>query len=307
VLKNRAVFFLAGPLAFFLALPGLCQTSVKDDQGYDFPLGPAPRRIVSLAPNVTEVLFELGLGPQIIGVTRYCDFPPAALAKEKIGGLIDPDLERIRALDPDLIIAFRGNPLPVVQRMRSLRLPVFVLEMGQTLESVFPFLDKIGRVTHRDKEAQGLIRDLRDRYLAVEAALRGETRKPRLFISLHGLGLWTCGQESYLTDLADKAGGTNIAGRFPRRWLNYSREQLLQDDPEVFVVLVKSPEDFGPAKRWLTEQTYLESLPALRSGRIFPLDENKTSRYGPRLFDALEELARRLHPGCFARKPPPGL
>ncbi len=300
------MILLAGPLALFLAIPGLAQTSVKDDQGYDFPLGRAPRRIVSLAPNVTEVLFELGLGPEIVGVTRYCDFPTAALAKKKVGGLVDPDLERIRALDPDLIIAFRGNPLPVVQRIRSLRLPVFVLEMGQTLESVFPFLEKIGRVTHRDKEAQILIRNLRDRYLAVEAALRGQARKPRLFIALHGLGLWTCGQESYLTDLADKAGGTNIAGRYPRRWLNYSREQLLQDNPEVFIVLVRSPEEFGPAKRWLTDQPYLEGLPAVRSGRIFPLDENKTSRYGPRLFDALEELARRLHPLCFDRSPSPG-
>jgi len=302
VLKSGAAFFLAGPLALLLALPGFCQTSVKDDQGYDFPLGKPPQRIVSLAPNITEILYALGLGKEIVGVTRYCDYPPDALTKEKVGGLIDPDLERIRALNPDLIIAFRGNPLPVVQRMRSLHLPVFVLEMGPTLESVFPFLGRIGRVTRREKEAAVLLQGLRAKYEAVGSALRCDARKPRLFISLHGLGLWTCGRESYLTDMADKAGGTNIAGLIPKRWANYGREQLLRDNPEVFIVFVKSPEDLGPAREWLSGQPYLQSLPAIKSGRIYPLDENKTSRYGPRLFDALEELARDLHPRCFEAK-----
>jgi iron complex transport system substrate-binding protein len=254
---------------------------------------------VSLAPNITEILYALGLGKQIVGVTRYCDYPPDALAKEKVGGLIDPDLERIRALNPDLIVAFRGNPLPVIQRMRSLNLPVFVLEMGQTVESVLPFLERIGRVTRREKEAAALVQDLRTRYDALETALRCDTSKPRLFLSLNGLGLWTCGRESYLTDMADKAGGTNVAGLIPKRWANYGREQLLRDNPEVFIILIKSPGDFGPAREWLSGQAYLQSLPAIKSGRIYPLDENKTSRYGPRLFDALEELAHVLHPGCF--------
>lgn len=294
--------FLAGPLALLLALPGFCQTSVKDDQGCDFPLGKPPQRIVSLAPNITEILYALGLGKEIVGVTRYCDYPPEALTKVKVGGLIDPDLERIRALNPDLIVAFRGNPLPVIQRMRSLRLPVFVLEMGQTVESVLPFLERIGRVTRREREAAVLVQGLRARFDAVETALRGDGSKPRLFLSLHGLGLWTCGHESYLTDMADKAGGTNIAGSVPKRWVNYGREQLLRDNPEVFIILVKSPADFGPAREWLSGQTYLQSLPAIKSGRICPLDENKTSRYGPRLFDALEELARVLHPRCFEVK-----
>jgi iron complex transport system substrate-binding protein len=298
-LKRIFLSILLGLVALIPAIAGGGQTSIKDDQGYDFPLGAPPQRIVSLAPNITEILYALGLGKEIVGVTRYCDFPPEALTKEKIGGLIDPDLERIRALSPDLIVAFRGNPLPVVQRMRSLRLPVFVLEMGQTVESVLPFLERIGRVTRREKEAADLVRSLRARYDAVRAALRCDADKPRLFLSLHGLGLWTCGRESYLTDMADKAGGASIAAGVAKRWVSYGREQLLRDNPEVFVVLIKSPADFVPAREWLTGQPYLQSLPAVKTGLIYPLDENKTSRYGPRLFDALEELARVLHPRCF--------
>lgn len=305
-MKRVFLSILLGLAGLIPAIPGGGQTGIRDDQGYVFPLGPPPQRIVSLAPNITEILYALGLGKKIVGVTRYCDYPPDALTKEKVGGLIDPDLERIRALNPDLIVAFRGNPLPVIQRMRSLRLPVFVLEMGQTVESVLPILERIGRVTQRQKETAVLVRGLRARYDAVKTALRCDAGRPRVFLSLHGLGLWTCGRESYLTDMADKAGGANIAGRVPKRWVNYGREQLLRDNPEVFIILVKSPADFGPAREWLTGQTYLQSLPAIKSGRIYPLDENKTSRYGPRLFDALEELARVLHPRCFEAEPAEG-
>ncbi|MGB8959622.1 MAG: helical backbone metal receptor, partial [Candidatus Aminicenantales bacterium] len=102
---------------------------IKDDLGGPFPLPEGtPRRIVSMAPNITEILFALGLGGRIVGVTRFCDWPPEARAIPRIGGLVDPNVEVIRSLDPDLVIAFRGNPLRLVDRIRKLGLPVFVLD-----------------------------------------------------------------------------------------------------------------------------------------------------------------------------------
>ncbi len=290
------------PILTALAVQAFGQGTLKDDQGYVFPVGPPPQRIVSLAPNITEILFDLGLGAKVVGVTRYCDHPPEALAKPKIGGMIDPDLEKIRALSPDLIIAFRGNPLPAIQRMRDLRLPVFVLEEGETLESLFPFLEKIGGVTQRQNAASSLIQRLKSEYDRVEKALRHARTRPRLFLAIQGLGFWTSGQASYLTDLVEKAGGASIAGRITKRWVEFSREQLLQAEPEVFVLLVKSDGDFEAAQKWLTGQASLQSLPAIRNRRIFSLDENETSRYGPRLFSVLADFARRLHPECFGRR-----
>jgi iron complex transport system substrate-binding protein len=297
-MTRRAILALAGTLILATSASLRAQTVLRDDLGYEFrPRGGAPRRIVSLAPNVTEILFALGLDREIVGVTRYCDYPPQALAKEKIGGLIDPDLEKIRALNPDLVVAFRGNPLPVIRRLRGLGVPVFVLEEGITLASVFSFLEKIGKVTGREGEASSLADGLRARFKAVEAALRDVPARPRVFLCLHGAGFWTTGRNSYLHDLIIRAGGINVAGGVEKRWVNYGRERLLQDRPETFVVLVKTPGDFGPARDWLAGQAFLESLPAIREGRVYPLDENMTSRYGPRLFDALEELVRILHPG----------
>jgi len=300
----RAVIILVGLMTLSAPIFAPGQTGVVDDLGYVFPPGPAPQRIVSLAPNITEILFALGLDKEIVGVTRYCDYPPQVLTREKVGGLIDPDLEKIRALNPDLVIAFRGNPLPVIQRMRGLGLRVFVLEMGETLESIFLFLEKIGSVTQRSKESAGLVRRLRTKFEHIEKALQTARAKPRVFLALQGMGLWTCGRKSYLTDLVSRAGGANIAGRIDKRWVNYSREQILEDQPEVIVLLVKTARDFSPAKEWLDGQAYLQSVPAIRLGRIYPLDENKTSRYGPRLLDALDDLARILHPESF-RPPPP--
>jgi len=294
---------LLGLVALAVPLSGQGQVEVKDDQGYAFPLGPAPQRIVSLAPNITEILFDLGLDRQIVGVTRYCDFPAQAAAREKVGGLVDPDLEKIRALNPDLVIAFRGNPLPVIQRMRGLGLRVFVLEMGETVDSIFPFLEKIGRVTGRSDECAALAGRLRARLGRVDSALRAARTRPRVFLALQGMGLWTCGRESYLTDLVNRAGGVNIAGRIVKRWINYSREQVLEDRPDIIVLLVKTDRDFAPARDWLAGQASLESLPAVRRGAIHPLDENAASRYGPRLLDALDALARILHPECFETPP----
>ena len=116
------------------AILGNQRLTIKDDLGNTHVLWTPPQRIISLAPNVTEILFALGLENKIIGVTRFCNHPKKALTKNRIGGMVDPDLEKIIDLHPDLIIAFRGNPLRLIQRLKSLDLPVFVLETGTTLE-----------------------------------------------------------------------------------------------------------------------------------------------------------------------------
>jgi iron complex transport system substrate-binding protein len=281
-------------------LPVAGQTAVlRDDLGYPFrPAGP-PQRIVSLAPNITETLFALGLGERIVGVTRYCDFPPAAARKERIGGMVDPSLEKIQVLHPDLIVAFRGNPIGIVNKLRSLDFPVFVFDAGSTLEDLLAMVRKMGRLTFRQDAASELCRGLEDRGRQVSAALRDVSREPRVFLSLHGQALWTCGAESYLNDLIVQAKGVNIAGRIRRRWLNLTMEQLLQEDPEVIIVMAKDPESFRAGRDKLEADPRLKQITAVRTGDIRFLDENIASRFGPRLFQALADLARILHPERF--------
>jgi iron complex transport system substrate-binding protein len=301
-----AAFIAVSILA--LASPAAAQSlvvvdQVVDDQGIAFPLSAPPRRIVSLAPNVTEILFALGLDAEIAGVTRYCDFPEAALRKPKVGGLVDPNLELIKSMSPDLVIAFRGNPLRTVERLRVLRLPVFVLDIGKDLEALFPLIAKIGRVTRRDTEAAALAAGLRTRLEAVRTRLEGVASEPRVFLALHGQGLWTCGRLSYLNDLVALAEGRNVAGAVERDWLHYGLEQLVRDDPEVIIILARTRGEYEMARDRFLEDRRLRNVAAVRTGRVSFLDENVTSRFGPRLAEALEVVARSLHPERFERVP----
>ncbi len=275
---------------------GTQEKIIRDALGTPYSPTHAPRRIISLAPNITEILFALDLGDRIVGVTRYCDYPREALAKEKIGGLVDPNLEKIKSLDPDLVIGFRGNPLRLIERLSRLKTPVFVLEMGSNFESIFGLIETVGKITKTERKAEALINSMKEKYQKLQLTLQSVTHKPKVFLSLHGRGLWTCGQESFLHDLLIKAKGENIAGRVSRRYMNYNREQLIHDDPEIIIVLAISKKEFVQTRDWLRRGSHLESLRAVREDRIYFLDANLATRPGPRLIDALAQLAHLLHP-----------
>ena len=273
---------------------------IKDDLGRPFTLpSRTPARIVSMAPNVTEILFALGLGPNVVGVTRFCDYPPEARTLPRIGGLVDPNIEIVQSLRPDLVVAFRGNPLRVLDRLADLRLPVFILDIGGGLDALAPLILRIGLVTRREKEASALAASLESRQAAVASALGAVASRPRVFVLLYGQGLWTCGGQSYLSDLIARAGAVNIAAVLPKKWALYSRERIVRDDPDAVFVLAKSPQDFAAARAWLSGEGRLGGVAAVASGRVFPLDENAASRFGPRLVDVLEAVARALHPDRF--------
>jgi len=299
---RRAAFFLFWLFGFagFSASGGQEKTGILyDDLGHPFSFGAPPRRIVSLAPNVTEILFALGLGDRIVGVTRFCDFPPEARAKEKVGGMIDPSPEKIEALHPDLIFAFRGNPIGILNKLNTLGFPVFVLETGITLEALDGTIEKIGRAAWAEEEAAGLVATLRQETALILDVLKNAQTRPRVFLALHGQGFWTCGRQSFLHDLIEKAGGENIAGRMDRRWLNLNFELLIRENPEVIVVLAKDEQAFLRARNRFLSDRRLKDIAAVRTGRIDFLDENSASRFGPRLAEALRRLAEILHPEKF--------
>ncbi len=302
-LLRAAAVMLAVP-AFMIASALDGQAVVKDDFGRPFTLPTAtPGRIVSMAPNVTEILFALGLGPNVVGVTRYCDFPPEALSLAKIGGLVDPNIEIIQSLHPDLVIAFRGNPVRVLDRLSDLKLPVFALDAGADLDALNELILRIGLVTRREPEARALADRLGARERAVASALGDIPKKPRVFVLLYGQGLWTCGGQSYLNDVIARAGAVNIAAALPRKWALYGRERIIGDDPDDLFVLAKSEADFAAAKAWLAGEGRLGGLAAVAGGRVHFLDENSASRFGPRLVDILDAMARALHPQRFGGRP----
>jgi iron complex transport system substrate-binding protein len=236
-------------------------------------------------------------------VTRFCDYPPEARDRPKIGGLVDPSVELVRSLDPDLVIAFRGNPLRVVDRLRKLGLSVFVLDIGAGLDDLAPLVAKLGLVTRTEDRAGELAGGLRRRIEAVDAALRGTATRPKALVLLYGQGLWTCGGESYLDDVIARAGGTNVASALPKKWALYKRERIVRDDPDAVFILARSTADFEAGRAWLSRLAGVEAVSAVRAGMVHELDENAASRFGPRLVDVLERLAALLHPERFGGRP----
>jgi iron complex transport system substrate-binding protein len=292
-------------LMIFLHSPAplSCQERMlTDDLGYVHVLKRPPQRIVSLAPNVTEILFVLGLEKKIVGVTRYCNYPKQAQKKQRIGGMVDLDLEKIISLQPDLVIAFRGNPLQLIHRLKDLQLSVFVLEQGTTLESVFSLIKRIGLVTDREKAAASLVNTLNKDYKRVLDRLASVKQRPKVYINIHGKGLWTCGRDSFLNDLVIKAKGLNIAGKTPRAWIAYNLEEIIHQNPEYIIVITKSKKDFNEIKEWFTQDVPLGSIQAIKRQNIYYLDEDLITRPGPRIFLAFEQLSRILHPSIFRNR-----
>lgn len=283
--------------------PGAAQT-VRDDLGRPFtlPVRP-PERIVSMAPNVTEILFALGLGDRVVGATRFCDWPPEARSVPRIGGLVDPNIEVIRSLDPDLVVAFRGNPLRLVERVGGLGLPVFVLDIGDSLDALAPLVEKIGRVTRSESAAAGLVSSLRARIGSVDTALRGIGSRPKVLVLLYGQGLWTCGGESYVDDLVARAGGANVAAALPKKWALYKRERIIRDDPDVIFILARSDPGFEAGRNRLSRLPGMEAVGAVRAGRVYRIDEDAASRFGPRLVEVLARMASLLHPERLGGRP----
>jgi len=273
-----------------------------DALGFTIQMESPPKRIISLAPNITEILFALDLGDNVVGVTRFCDYPPEAIRKERIGGLVDPNLEKIISLNPDLIIGFRGNPIRLIKRMQEFNLPVFVLEMGTTIDRVFTVIETVAQITWAEKRTAKLLQPLKQQYQNIISALNREKNIPKVFVFLHGMGLWTCGKNSFMDDLLNKAKGKNIAGNIQKKWLLFSQEQLIAENPDFIIILSKSREAFLKAKKSILKGVFLKNLQAVAKGDIYFLDENLATRPGPRIIDALNNLARILHPEAFSIK-----
>ena len=265
-----------------------------DMVGRQVELQGPPRRIVPLAPSLTEILFALGAGDSVVGVTDYADYPPEAGGKPTVGGGVDPNLEVIVTLRPDLVlIAADANRWETLIQLEQLRIPVFgVKPVG--VEGVLVSILKVGEAVGRQPQAEGLIAHMRRRMAAVSRKVSVLAR-PRVLYVVWIDPLIVAGGETVVDDLIDLAGGANIVRtpEFPR----YSLEELVLDPPDVILLAV----DRGG----LHHEQALRHLPGwrevrpVREGTIRVLDAGLMSRPGPRIVDAVELLARLLHPEAF--------
>jgi iron complex transport system substrate-binding protein len=272
---------------------------VTDHLGRRVDVPSHPQRIVSLAPSLTETLFALGAGNRVIGVTEFCDYPAEVKTKTKVGGMINPNIERLVALRPDLtLLTKEGNRRETLEALERLGIPVYVVETAR-LESISRTLRDLGRVIGEAAAGEALAGDLDRRIAAVRAAVRGQAPRRALFL-VWLQPLVTVGHETFLDDLMESAGALSVSRSQSQPWPKMSVEEILRQDPEY--ILVPQSNDFSPTREDLSRVPGWRELSAVRNDHILYLNE-AIQRPGPRIGEMLESLARLLHPEAFAPKP----
>jgi len=272
--------------------------SFTDGLGRTVAVAPDPQRIISLAPNITEALFALGLGDRVVGVTTYCDFPAEARAKEKIGDTIHPDLEHLVALKPDLVVISTASQLEnLTRRLDELKIPVYVTD-PRTVEGVVASIRNLGEVTGATGRAAQITTEMEQRINEVRRRAEG-LPKPRVFYVLQTGPLITAGRDTFINDLINLAGGRSISAEETAAYPQFSRETAVARAPEVII----APESHGSE---LVSEADLRrefaTTPAVRQNRLVRINPDLVDRPGPRIVEGLEQLARALHPELTERK-----
>jgi cobalamin transport system substrate-binding protein len=272
------------------AYPDRFPLAATDDRGVSVRLAAPPRRVVTLAPSLTEIVYALGKGDVLVGVTRFCDFPPEAVSLPKVGGVIDPDVERIVALTPDLVLCTTdGNPREKVETLEALGIPCFAVA-PQDLEAVFGTVERLGALLGVSARGRAAADDLRRRAdSAQRLAKRAAGAGPRVLFVVSTSPVIAAGRGTFMDELIRRAGGRNAASRFSGRYPRLTVEDLIAVRPDlIFIAGMAGVERFSPAVTRWTE------VPAFGDDGVITVDGDIVTRPGPRLVYGLEVVARAV-------------
>ena len=267
---------------------------LTDDAGRLVALPARVSRVISLAPNLTEIVFAVGAGDRLVGRTSYCDYPPEAKAVAEIGDTLHPSLERIISLKPQVVLISTSSQLEVfTQQLQSQNIAVFVTD-PRDLEGVFRSIEQVGEMLGQKEQATRLVQQLRDRANAVEQSLKVKT-PVRVFYQVSAEPLYTAGHDAFVTDLLRRAGAASVTADVPGAWPKYSNESALAAKPEA--IILPTGGSMGTGNSTVTEA--LKQSPAVLAGRVYKINDDHLARPGPRAIEGLEEMAKALHPDAF--------
>ena len=254
----------------------------------------SPRRLVSLAPSMTEILYFLEAGDRLVGVTSYCNFPPEVKNKPRVGTYWEFNLEAILALKPDLVLAMahQGEGPGSLQVLQHWKIPYY-LGRADTLPQLFGLIEDLARLTGREEVARRKLPALKARVRRVQERVQGRPR-PRVLLEIDQEPLITVGRTSIQGDLIHRAGGTNIAGKANQRYPVFNLEEVLKSRPDV--ILFTGMANAASLPRRMNFWRQWTMLPAVQAGRLHWVEPDLVDRPGPRLVDGLELLANYFHP-----------
>ena len=294
--KSRTITLIMTAFLFIVIGAPSDARIVTDQLGRQVTVSDKPRRVVSLAPNITEIIYALGQENLLKGVTLYSDFPPAAVSLPKVGSYVQLNLEKIVALKPDLCIAIKdGNPRVVARRLESLNIPVYAVD-PKNLETVMQTVLEIGNLLNANQRADFLVQRMRSRVLKVKSLVTKAAYRPRVFFQIGISPIVSVGTDTFIHELIELAGGKNLA-QGPVAYPRFSREQVLVLSPEILIIT--SMARAAVFEKVKAEWSRWPNMPAIRDHRIFLEDSNFFDRPTPRLVDGLELLVKLIHPELF--------
>lgn len=276
--------------------------TVTDDLGRTVSVIGTPARIVSLSPSNTEILFALGLGDRVVGATKYCNYPP--LVKELkdngnievVGGYVEPDIERILTLHPDLVLAGQKHSNGAVTLLDKERIPTFVVDPNN-LSSIIRSIEKIGKITGKEAEASELCNRMGSRIRAVSDKVSSLPKTRVLYIVWHD-PVQTAGVGTFEDEIIEKAGGVNIFHDLSG-YAQVDPEAIAVRNPEVIIACTGMGTGADKPLQWAETERGLNQTDARKNGRIYQAEGDVITRTGPRIVDGLEMFAKLIHPGAF--------
>ncbi|MCL4079445.1 ABC transporter substrate-binding protein [Coriobacteriia bacterium Es71-Z0120] len=264
--------------------------TLEDDAGRTVTITKKPERIVSLAPANTEIVYALGALDRVVGVTTFDDYPPEVSSIAKVGDFMNPNMEAIAAAKPDLVLATGGVQADTIAKLEESGAVVLAVD-PQSLDGVYAAITMVGTAIGEPAKAKEVVQGMKDDLATIQSAI--EEAPVRCFIEIAQEPLYTAGSGTFINDLIEQAGGENVVTQ--EGYVAYSLEQLLKDDPEVYLATKGSMSD--PAD--IEKRPGYSALSAVKAKKVFVLDDNLVSRPGPRCIEGIRQIAEALHPDAF--------
>lgn len=294
LLKSLPILLLAG----ILASCGMSSTTEKaqtpsfhkvvDAEGNKIQLKQKPKKIVSLIPSNTEILFALGLGKEVKGVTAYDDYPKAAQKITKVVST-EVDTEKIIAMKPDLVLGHESSlnfQKDAYKQLEEAKIPLFVVKDAQTLQSAEKTIEQIGQLTGTTDKAKSVVQRMEKQKASLQTKAAKQKKQPTVWIEISN-DLYTAGDNTFMNEMLDLAGGKNIVTK--KGYPKYNEEQVIKADPDVIITT------YPNAKQEIAKRKAWKNIRAVKDGRIYSLDADELSRPGPRLIDGAEEIYQAIY------------
>jgi len=271
--------------------------TITDATGKDIVLEAPPERMISLIPSNTEILFGLGLNDEIVGVNDYDDYPPEVADKEKVGST-EFNIEQIIALQPDIVFAHESGMASLggaMEQLEAAGVKVFIVANASNFNDIYTTIEQLGRATGKLPEAQKTIANMKAKVEEVQAKLQ-DVKPKKVFVEISDEPeIYTPGKNTFMQEMLDMIHAENIAADTDG-WFKIDAEQIITKNPDVIVVTYNYVPDILTK---IPQRAGFETITAVKNKAIVQVDENTTSRQGPRLADGLEELAKAIYPEAF--------